>query len=213
MPWWPQSAPGALPARCCALPPRRHRRTGCGRCGNARCRERRRRSARASSRSCRACRSSVMTGSSGATTRSISLVEVLPTEPVTPTTRAIARARPARPRSSSAFGTSPTTSSGASAESPSGMRLTSAAAAPLAKAAATKSCPSRTSFNATNRSPGCKVRVSMETPVACQSTVDRPPVAAIASAEVQSAAIRSPHPAPRPRCWPVPHRQRDRHRP
>ena len=54
------------------------------------------------------------------------------------------------------------------------MRLTMAAAAPFASAWATKSWPSRMSVSATKRSPGCRVRVSIETPVACQSAVARP---------------------------------------
>ena len=139
----------------------------------------------------------------------MSLVEVLPTEPVIASTRARVRARAARPNASSAGTTSATSSSGASGGTPSGMRLTSAAAAPLSSACATKSWPSRASFSATNRSPGRMVRVSMEIPSAAQSAVARPPVAAAASCAVHS--VISCHPArPRPP-RPVPHRQRETH--
>ena len=52
---------------------------------------------------------------------------------------------------------------------PRAMRDTSAAAAPAASASATKSWPSRASVSATNRSPGARVRVSIDTPLAAQS--------------------------------------------
>ena len=67
---------------------------------------------------------------------------------------------------------------------------TSAAAAPRQRIA-TKSCPSRASVSATNRSPGASVRLSIDTPGA-QSRWPRPPVAAGASAAVHSAHAAPP---------------------
>jgi hypothetical protein len=78
------------------------------------------------------------------------------------------RARGA-PRSASPSSTSGTIRSRAGS-TPSGLRETSAAAAPFASASATKSCPSRAAESATNRSPGGHVRLSIEMPVAVQST-------------------------------------------
>ena len=48
-------------------------------------------------------------------------------------------------------------------------RETNAPAAPALKAASTKSCPSRWSVSATNRSPGCRLRVSVCTRVIATS--------------------------------------------
>ncbi len=83
-----------------------------------------------------------------------------------------------------------------SAGSFSGVRLIMAAAARRAKASATKSWPSkRGPSRATKRSPGSRVRLSMETPVARQPTVLRPPVAASASAAVhRTRGISAPPP-------------------
>ena len=69
---------------------------------------------------------------------------------------------------------------------PSGRRETRAAAAPRLRASATKSWPSRSASSATKRSPGRRLRLSIETPVAVQDRVARPPVAASASSDVQS---------------------------
>ena len=114
---------------------------------------------------------------------SASLTPVLPTLPVTAMMRPSVRARAAAARSPSAARVSSTTSSGMSAVPFGGVRSTTAAAAP--RASARKSCPSnRGPLMATNRSPGLRVRVSMETPVASQVAPPRPPVASAAFADV-----------------------------
>mmetsp|Transcript_28852 Transcript_28852/g.54927 ORF Transcript_28852/g.54927 Transcript_28852/m.54927 type:complete len:207 (-) Transcript_28852:4144-4764(-) len=143
--------------------------------------------------------------------RSISLVEVLPTEPVTATTRASVRARPAFPSASSPSSTSSTIKSGASGDTPSGTRLTKAAAAPFSSACATNSCPSRAAVSATNKSPGSMVRVSIDTPKHSHSTVTLPPVALAAAPDVQR-LMRSPHPVPPQPRWPVHNHQTATHR-
>src|SRR5690606_17572959 len=62
-----------------------------------------------------------------------------------------------------------------------GLRLTIAATAPLARASATKSCPSKRSpLSATYKSPGLVLRLSMETRRTCQLPVALPPVASLA---------------------------------
>ncbi len=102
--------------------------------------------------------------------RIASFTPVLPAEPVTATMRAPVRARAARPSASSAAIVSSTIRRGASSASPSGRRATIAAAAPLSSASATKPCPSKLGpASATNRSPLATVRLSMDTPAACQS--------------------------------------------
>jgi len=62
---------------------------------------------------------------------------------VTAAKRAVERARDARPKSSSALTASLTSSKGALAEIPSGTRVVTAPAAPLASASATKADPSK----------------------------------------------------------------------
>ena len=63
-----------------------------------------------------------------------------------------------------------------------------------AMACATNSWPSRTPSRATKRSPGSRLRVSMETPCAWKAREARPPVAFARLAAVQSErrVIRSP---------------------
>src|SRR6185436_15213637 len=114
---------------------------------------------------------------------SISLTLVLPTEPVTAADTPAFRARAARPSFSSPISTSSTSSPG---WPPSTSRETSAASAPAANALATKSCPSRASFSATNISPGLSERVSIETPITAQVPSIFPPVAFAASSDVHS---------------------------
>ncbi len=145
--------------------------------------------------------------------RSASLVLVLPTLPVTAATRARLRARAARPSPSRPRKVSATTSSGAAAGTSAGMCATMAAAAPAARAEATWSCPSWFGpLSATNRSPFCTVRLSIDTPVAANAAVVRPPVAAAVSCAVHSAALM-PHLPLECRCrLPRPPRARPRGR-
>ena len=96
--------------------------------------------------------------------RSISFVPVLPTDPVTPITLAFVLVRAAKPSATNPSNTSGTTNKGASLDTPSGRRETNAAPAPICNAVLTKSCPSRTSFKATNKSPCSNSRVSIEIP-------------------------------------------------
>ena len=104
------------------------------------------------------------------TWRSASFVPVLPTEPVTATICAAVRSRAARPRrviaSRTGSGPSPGTASTEPSNAAARSAATTAAPAPLSRAARTKSCPSLASpLMAKNRSPGWSVRVSMEAPV------------------------------------------------
>ena len=112
---------------------------------------------------------------------------VLPTLPVTATIFARLRAREAAASRVSPASVSSTTSTGP------GIGLeTSAAAAPLAKASATKSCPSRASCNATNKSPGTRLRVSILIPVTA-TPGPATPKAAESSPASQSTLIRPPN--------------------
>ena len=124
-----------------------------------------------------------------------SFVVVLPALPVIATTFAPDRRRTSRAPSCSARVVSATSiTSGAGPAFPAsgkaGVAVTTAPAAPAASAAATKSCPSnRSPRMATNRSPGCTDRVSIDhrstrwSPARRETT--RPPVAAAISAARQ----------------------------
>ena len=122
----------------------------------------------------------------------MSFEDVFPADPVIAITFARERVRASRPSPSKAVWTSSTIKSGAFSGKPSGSLSTSAAAAPELNACATKSCPSRLSRRATNKSPGMIVLVSIDMPVAPQLPVETPQVAFSASCHVQIVNARLP---------------------